>query len=342
MAFDIKSILNAATAGKAAVDKDFTAIRLDYEQITVTRHNKYSMDEIEELAAGIEMAGGLHEPLILGRINGEYWLASGHRRRAAIDMLVKGGSERFRMVDCRVKDMTETEFRIHVLIGNAFNRHYTDYDKMIEAEEWKSALKEAQREKLLILEHGERVRDYVARIMGTSAAVIGDYNRINKNAVPEIKQQFEAGTIGVTAAAAASQLPEDEQKDIAGRVAAGEDIKAQEIRDMVDSKKAEIWKKATKEAEPDISTLADNTAAGQKMQRDKESRSITEQKTAQMSDTDTNEEEKEHARSLHTLRMIEKYNIYLSEEEIRILERMLEDCKRRKREYGLDDVGSTL
>lgn len=336
MAFDIKSILNAATAGTAAVDKDFTAIRLDYEQITVTRHNKYSMDEIEELAAGIEMAGGLHEPLILGRINGEYWLASGHRRRAAIDMLVKGGSERFRMVDCRVKDMTETEFRIHVLIGNAFNRHYTDYDKMIEAEEWKNALKAAQREKLLILEHGERVRDYVARIMGTSAAVIGDYNRINKNAVPEIKEQFEAGTIGVTAAAAASQLPEDEQKDIAGRVAAGEDIKAQEIRDMVDAKKAEVWKAATKETE------ADNTAAGQKMQRDKESRSITEQKTAQMSDTDTNEEEREHARSLHMLRTLEKYNIYLSEEEIRILERMLEDCKRRKREYGLDDVGSIL
>lgn len=342
MAFDIKSILNAATAGTVAVDKDFTAIRLDYEQITVTRHNKYSMDEIEELAAGIEMAGGLHEPLILGRINGEYWLASGHRRRAAIDMLVKGGSERFRMVDCRVKDMTETEFRIHVLIGNAFNRHYTDYDKMIEAEEWKSALKAAQREKLLILEHGERVRDYVARIMGTSAAVIGDYNRINKNAVPEIKEQFETGAIGVTAAAAASQLPEDEQKDLAGRVAAGEDIKAQEIRDMVDAKKAEIWKKETKEAELDISTLADNTAAGQKIQKDKESRSITEQKTAQMSDTDTDEEEKEHARGLHTLRMIEKYSIYLSEEEIRILERILEDCKRRKREYGLDDVGSTL
>ena len=58
-------------------------------------------------------------------------------------------------------------------------------------EEWKNALKQAQREKLLILEHGERVRDYVARIMGTSAAVIGDYNRINKNAVPEVKEQFE-------------------------------------------------------------------------------------------------------------------------------------------------------
>ena len=185
---------------------------------------------------------------------------------------------------------------------------------MIEAEEWKNALKQAQREKLLILEHGERVRDYVARIMGTSAAVIGDYNRINKNAVPEVKEQFEKGEMGVTAAAAASQLPENEQKEIAGRVTAGEDIKAQEIREMVDTKKGE----------------------------EKEKRSITEQKTDQMSDTDTNEDEKENTRRLHALKMLEKYYIYMSDEEVGILERMLEDCKRRKREYGLDDVGSTV
>lgn len=316
MAFDIKSIMNAATAGAAAetIDKDFKEIRLDYEKIIVTGQNKYSMDEIEELAAGIEMVGGLHEPLILGRVNGEYWLASGHRRRAAIEMLVQGGADNFREVNCRYKDMTETEFRLHLLIGNTFNRHYTDYDKMIEAEEWKKALKAAQKEKLLILERGERVRDYVARIMGTSAAVVGDYNRINKNATPEIKEQFKDGAIGVTAAAAASQLPEKEQKEIAERVAAGEDIKAQEIRDMVDEKKTE----------------------------EKEKRSITEQKTDQMSDTDTNEEEKENARRLHALKMLEKYYIYMSDEEVGILERMLEDCKRRKREYGLDDVGSTI
>ena len=315
MGFEIKKLMNAATTGEAgAFEKDFAEIRLDYEKIIVTKHNKYSMDEIEELAAGIELAGGLHEPLILGRINGEYWLASGHRRRAAIEMLVKGGADNFRVVNCRYKDMTETEFRLHVLIGNAFNRHYTDYDKMMEAEEWKSALKEAQKEKLLILEHGERVRDYVARAMGTSAAVVGDYNRINKNAAPEIKEQFKEGNIGITAAAAASQLPEEEQKEIAARVEAGEDIKAQEIRDMVDAKKA----------------------------GEKEKRSITEQKTEQMSDTDTNEKEKGNARRLHALKMIEKYYIYLSDEEVGILERMLEDCKRRKREYGLDDVGSTV
>ncbi|MDE7445903.1 MAG: ParB N-terminal domain-containing protein [Lachnospiraceae bacterium] len=329
MAFDIKSIMNAATAGKAAetIEKEFKEIRLDYEKIVVTDQNKYSMNEIDELAAGIELAGGLHEPLILGRVNGQYLLASGHRRRAAIEMLVQGGEERFRVVNCRYKDMTEIEFRLHVLIGNTFNRHYTDYDKMIEAQEWKNTLKAAQKEKLLILERGERVRDYVARMMGTSAAVVGDYNRINKNATPEIKEQFKDGAIGVTAAAAASQLPEEEQKEIAGRIAAGEDVKAQEIRDMVEAKKAEEAAGGANETE---------------MDQNKEKRSITEQKTKQMSDTDTSEEEKEHARRLHALKMLEKYYIYMSDEEVGILERMLEDCKRRKREYALEDVGTTI
>ncbi len=329
MGFSIKDLMNAATNESAVetLEKDFKEIRMDYEDIVVTDQNKYSMDEIEELAAGIEMTGGLHEPLILGRVNGEYWLASGHRRHKAIEMLVQGGADYFRMVNCRYKDMSEAEFRLHVLIGNAFNRHYTDYDKMMEAEEWKKALKAAQEEKLLILERGERVRDYVARVMGTSAAVIGDYNRINNNATPEIKEQFKGGAIGVTAAAAASQLPENEQKEIAERVAAGEDVKAQEIRNMVDAKKAEAAAGAQ-----DVKIDKQN----------KEKRSITEQKAEHMSDTDTSEEEKGNARRLHALKMLEKYYIYMSDEEVGILERMLEDCKRRKREYGLEDVGQTV
>lgn len=85
----------------------------------------------------------------------------------------------------------------------------------------------------------------------------------------------------------------------------------------------------------------EDAAEGQDEDR-QEKRSIAEQKKEQKTDTDTTEEEKAYASSLHTLRTLEKYNIYLSEEEIRILERMLEDCKRRKREYGFDDVGSTL
>lgn len=36
------------------------------------------------------------------------------------------------------------------------------------------------------------------------------------------------------------------------------------------------------------------------------------------------------------LASVHKMNVYLSGEEVGILERMLEDCKRRKREYALE------
>ena len=56
-----------------------------------------------------------------------------------------------------------------------------------------------------------------------------------------------------------------------------------------------------------------------------------------MSDTDTTKEEKENTRKLHAVKMIEKYYTWLNEEETGILERMLEDLKRRKREYTIEE-----
>ena len=48
-----------------------------------------------------------------------------------------------------------------------------------------------------------------------------------------------------------------------------------------------------------------------------------------------------YARKLHVLKMLEKYYIYLNEEEVEILKGMVQDCKRRKQEYALEDCGTT-
>ena len=62
--------------------------------------------------------------------------------------------------------MTETQFRLSLLIGNTFNRKMTDYDLMNQAADWKEVLTQARKEKLLVLEEGKRVRDYVAAVWG--------------------------------------------------------------------------------------------------------------------------------------------------------------------------------
>ena len=48
-------------------------------------------------------------------------------------------------------------------------------------------------------------------------------------------------------------------------------------------------------------------------------------------------DEKGYAKRLHALKMLEKYYTFMSGEELELLERILEDCKRRKREYAMDE-----
>lgn len=305
MGFNILDLVNATTRAEAGDNKDYREIVLNYRDIVVTKHNKYSMDELQEMATGIEM-DGLQQPLVLGRINGEYWLVSGHRRLGGIKILAEEGKEEFETVPCRYKDMTEIEFRIALLIGNTFNRKMSDYDLMIQAADWKEVLTQARKEGLLTLEKGERVRNYVAAVMGESVPKIRTLNTIDQNATPEVKEQFQKGNMGITAAMEASRADEGTQKEIAKASEDKGGIGAEEIKSMTEEKKH----RKTKEEET---------------------------REANVSDTDTTEEEKENARKLHAVKMIEKYYTWLNEEEVDILERMLEDCKRRKREYAIDE-----
>ena len=304
MAFSIMDLMNSATKAAAGESRDYQDITINIFDIVVTKHNKYSMEGIQDLAAGIEM-DGLQEPLILGQVNGEYWLVSGHRRMAALRMLVEEGKETFRMARCRYKPMTEIEFRIALLVGNTFNRKMSDYDLMVQAAEWKDVLTQARKEKLLILESGERVRDYVAAAMGETVPKIRDLNTIDGNATPEVKEQFRKGNMGITATLEAAKADEDTQKEIARVSEDKGGMGAEEIRNMTEEKK----RRKTKEEET---------------------------REANVSDTDTSEEERRNARKLHAVKMLEKYYTWLNDEEIHILEAMLEDCKRRKREYAIE------
>ena len=102
MGFNILNTLNSVTMAEVGRTEGYKNIILDHQDITVTEHNKYSMDEIQELATGILMTGGIQEPLIVGRVddgfqNG-YWLISGHRRLMAIGYLINEGHEELRKV----------------------------------------------------------------------------------------------------------------------------------------------------------------------------------------------------------------------------------------------------
>jgi len=342
MGFNILNTLNSVTLAEANRAEEYKDIMIDYQDIIVTNHNKYSMEEIQELATGILLTGGIQEPLIVGRVddgagNG-YRLISGHRRLRAIGILVEEGNEEYKKVPCRYKDMTETQFRMELLCGNTFNRKMSDYDLMIQAQEWKDVLTQARKEKLIILDEGKRIRDYVAGILGESTGKIGQLNAINANATQEVKEKLQTGEMGITSAYAASQLDPESQKKVVSRIESGEDVRSEEIQRIIEEKRKQQAEEADgrkEELDPDDEQDQEKE---QPSNQEKQERKIEDQqRQPNVSDTDTNEDEKGYAKRLHVLKMLEKYYTFMSGEELELLERILEDCKRRKREYAMDE-----
>lgn len=212
MAFDILSILNGATLAETERTEEYQDIVLDYRDIVITQHNKYSMVEIQELATGIMITGGLQAPLVVGRVSGEYWLLSGHRRYSALRQLIQEGHREYEKIPCRYKDMDKLQFRMELLCGNTFNRKLSDYDLMMQAQEWKEILTEMRESGALVLNKGERIRDYVAQILGEASGKIGQLNAIYKSAPEEVKEKFQSGEMGITSAYEASRTVEPQEE----------------------------------------------------------------------------------------------------------------------------------
>lgn len=80
------------------------------------------------------------------------------------------------------------------------------------------------------------MRDLVAAMINESSTNVARMDAINNNATPEIKEQLKEGNLGITAAYEAAKLDEDEQKEIAEKAAAGENVRAKEIAEKVAEK----------------------------------------------------------------------------------------------------------
>ena len=72
MGANVLGILNTVSLVRAGNYEDYQDITLDYSEIVVTGHNKYSMGEIQEMATGL-LIDGLQEPLIVARVENAFY-----------------------------------------------------------------------------------------------------------------------------------------------------------------------------------------------------------------------------------------------------------------------------
>ena len=108
---------------------DYEEIYLSPYDVVPSESNFYSQENIEELADSI-VAVGQQQPTVLGRIDGEYRIISGHRRNLAnIHNIECGSMPRDYKVRYLYKDMSPAMFELSLIVGNAFNRKLSPYEE---------------------------------------------------------------------------------------------------------------------------------------------------------------------------------------------------------------------
>lgn len=233
MAFDIRSLQRNRAPVQAKSKADELAGRavlryIDVDDLVPSEDNFYSMPAIEELAALIEIAGGVKQAgLVVPLGGGKYKLLAGHRRRLASLHLVSQGKEEYRKMPCMVEEPPAVETtdaaeadeaaelrkidEAILLIATNGQREKTDWDKVQEA----TRLRELLERKRRFAKIPGQTRKIIAEQLGTTPAQVGRYESINKHLITPFKDWLEQGKVGISVAYELSTLPEDVQKKAA-------------------------------------------------------------------------------------------------------------------------------
>ena len=209
---------------------EYRKVRLDPRTLIPSERNKYAQDDIEELADNMLLVGQLQE-VIVGRVDGKDRIIVGHRRTAAAVLNINRGHDGFKLIDCKVREMTEALFMLTLHSANIFNRRLSDWELTEGVAEFKKYLIAAR-------EAGEveitgKMRDYIADAIGVSTGKMAQMESITNNLCEEGKEAFKNGDINFTKAYETSRLPEDKQKEV---IASGEML-SKEVKQMVDQER---------------------------------------------------------------------------------------------------------
>ena len=230
------ALMNNATKGEAKKPK-YEAAELPIEKIIPNPGNLYSMEGIDELADSILLAGRVLQNIVVKAADqdGQYMIISGHRRIAACKKLVEGGHTEFGTVPALIENEADENLRELMLIyTNATARILTDAEKMRQAQRATEILKNLKAEG----KFEGRIRDAVARMLDTTGAQLARYAAIANNLTnPELKDAFEGGRLGVSAAYEASGLSEEGQEAIADKLAEGGAVSIQDVKEAKEQEK---------------------------------------------------------------------------------------------------------
>ena len=185
---------------------------IDISELKDSKDNFFAVERVEELAESILGQGGVKENLIV-RPTGKnsYEVISGHRRKAAVEYLLKKGENVSRKLPCLVQNYTdENDKMIDIILMNTSQRVLSDSELMKSFEELERILKEkkAKGEKF------GKTREKLAEVLNVSSSQVGKMQNVSRHALDEVKNAVLKGDMSLSAANEVARLDKSSQKKI--------------------------------------------------------------------------------------------------------------------------------
>lgn len=209
MAFDLGKALQSVSeldTGREQIEY----IHLDL--IDSDPNNFYQLSDIDNLAANIELCG-LQQPIRVRPIpdTDRYMIVSGHRRRAAIELLAKDNPEKWDEVACIVsRDVVSPALQqLQLIFANSNTRKMSDAETSEQAEQTEKLLYQLKEEEGY--EFPGRMRDHVAQIVGVSKSKLARLKVIRERLDDGWQPAFKKGKLNESVAYELAQMPKADQ-----------------------------------------------------------------------------------------------------------------------------------
>lgn len=201
--FDLAAVLRSVSdSGTGREQIEYIPLH----QIDEDPNNFYQLSGLDELAANISLCG-LQQPIrVRQKDDGRYIIVSGHRRRAALEMLMQDDPEQWGEASCIVERdaVSPTLQQLRLIYANANTRKMTSAEISEQAEQVEKLLYQLKEEGY---EFPGRMRDHVAEAVGASKSKLARLKVIRENLDASWVDDWKDGKLTESQAYALAQMP---------------------------------------------------------------------------------------------------------------------------------------
>lgn len=239
--FDLASVLGDVSKLDTGLNRDARE-QIEYIDISLIDpdpKNFYELTSIEELAANIELIG-IQQPLRVRAEEdkpGRVMVVSGHRRRAALELLVNEGKSQFAQVPC-IREAAASSAalqELRLIYANSDTRKMSSAEISKQAERVEALLYQLKEEGM---DFPGRMRDHVAEACKVSKSKLARLKVIRDHLDKKFMPHFEAGNLTEAAAYALAQQPPEIQQAVLKYKCSGKDgikyLRDWEVKEVAD------------------------------------------------------------------------------------------------------------